>query len=211
MKINVNKKAVGSRIKQIRMNKGYTLEAFGKLFNASKGNVQQWENGVSLPNKERLASISKIADMTVNELLYGSTYEFINNNFDNLLSDKNKKIIEDNALDRDFLRQWLSNKNYHEVDINDIDKLQYVINSKVERYYHTSIVGNTVEEIDEKKIIDEIIDKYMNYMTNSFQSEELKKTDTGKALLEFVKETEHIKWNMSKELLEFVRKTKNKQ
>lgn len=69
---NVDKKAVGSRIKQIRMNKGYTLEGFGKLFNASKGNVQQWENGVSLPNKERLASISKIADMTVNELLYGN-------------------------------------------------------------------------------------------------------------------------------------------
>ena len=170
MKINVNKKAVGSRIKQIRTSKGYTLESFGKLFGASKSNVQKWETGFTLPNKERLASISKIADMTVNELLYGSTYEFINNNFDNLLSDKNKKIIEDNALDRDFLRQWLSNKNYHEVDINDIDKLQYVINSKVERYYHTSIVGNTVEEIDEKKIIDEIIDKYMNYMTNSFQS-----------------------------------------
>ena len=211
MKINVNKKAVGSRIKQVRMNKGYTLEAFGKLFNVSKSNVLKWEQGQSLPNKERLASISKIADITVNELLYGSTYEFINNNFDNLLSDENKKIIKDNALDKDFLRHWLSNKNYHEVDINDIDKLQYVINSKVERYYHTSIVGNTVEEIDEKKVIDEIIDKYMNYMTNSFQSEELKKTDTGKALLEFVKETEHIKWNMSKELLEFVRKTKNKQ
>ena len=69
---NVDKKAVGARIKQIRINKGYTLEAFGKLFNASKGNVQQWENGVSLPNKERLASISKIADTTVNELLYGN-------------------------------------------------------------------------------------------------------------------------------------------
>lgn len=69
---DIDKKAVGSRIKQIRMNKGYTLEAFGKFFNASKGNVQQWENGVSLPNKERLANISKIADMTVNELLYGN-------------------------------------------------------------------------------------------------------------------------------------------
>lgn len=69
---DVDKKAVGSRIKQIRMNKGYTLEGFGKLFNASKGNVQQWENGVSLPNKERLANISKIGDMTVNELLYGN-------------------------------------------------------------------------------------------------------------------------------------------
>ena len=51
MKITVNKKAVGSRIKQIRMNKGYTLEAFGKLFNASKGNVKKWENGFSLTNK----------------------------------------------------------------------------------------------------------------------------------------------------------------
>lgn len=69
---NVDKKAVGSRIKQIRLNKGYTLEAFGKLFGAKKGNVQQWEKGRSLPNKERLANISKIADMTVNELLYGN-------------------------------------------------------------------------------------------------------------------------------------------
>lgn len=69
---DVDKKAVGRRIKQIRMNKGYTLEAFGKLFNASKGNVQQWENGVSLPNKDRLYNISKIAGITVNELLYGN-------------------------------------------------------------------------------------------------------------------------------------------
>lgn len=66
----VDKKAVGSRIKQIRLNKGYTLESFGKLFGASKSNVQKWETGFTLPNKERLATISKIADMTVNELLY---------------------------------------------------------------------------------------------------------------------------------------------
>lgn len=69
---NVDKKAVGARIKQIRMNKGYTLEAFVKLFNVSKSNVLKWEQGQSLPNKERLANISKIADMTVNELLYGN-------------------------------------------------------------------------------------------------------------------------------------------
>lgn len=68
----VDKKAVGNRIKNIRISKGYTLEAFGKLFGAKKGNVQQWEKGRSLPNKERLTTISKIADMTVNELLYGN-------------------------------------------------------------------------------------------------------------------------------------------
>ena len=82
MKTIIDKEAVGSRIKQIRMNKGYTLEAFGKLFGAKKGNVQQWEKGRSLPNKERLTTISKIADMTVNELIYGSIDEFIENNLE---------------------------------------------------------------------------------------------------------------------------------
>lgn len=67
----IDKKEVGKRIQQIRFNKGQTLEAFGKLFGASKGNVQQWENGGSLPNKKRIQDISKIGNITVNELLYG--------------------------------------------------------------------------------------------------------------------------------------------
>lgn len=73
MKNNIDKKAVGRRIKQLRISKGYTLEAFGKLFGARKGNVQQWENGISLPNKDRIYNISKIANLSVDELLYGDT------------------------------------------------------------------------------------------------------------------------------------------
>lgn len=75
MKNNVDKKAVGRRIKQTRINKGYTLEAFGKLdnLNASKSIVLRWENGTSLPNRSRLEIIAKLGDMTVNELLYGDT------------------------------------------------------------------------------------------------------------------------------------------
>ena len=34
--INYDKKAIGSRIRNIRLNKGMTLEEFGSLFNASK-------------------------------------------------------------------------------------------------------------------------------------------------------------------------------
>lgn len=48
----INKKAVGSRIKQIRLRQGLTLAAFGEQFCARKGNVQQWEIGVSLPSKK---------------------------------------------------------------------------------------------------------------------------------------------------------------
>ena len=67
----IDKKEVGLRIIQIRISNGHTLESFGKLFGAVKSNVQKWEIGFSLPNKERLANISKLANVTVNELLYG--------------------------------------------------------------------------------------------------------------------------------------------
>lgn len=131
MKITVNKKAVGSRIKQIRMNKGYTLEAFGKLFNASKGNVQQWENGVSLPNKERLASISKIADMTVNELLYGSIHEYLENNIDiffrnnNILNSEMKSFF---INDRKAIERAKEKAKSENIDINDIESLNRICN-----------------------------------------------------------------------------------
>ncbi|MBF0747260.1 helix-turn-helix transcriptional regulator [Gemella sp. 19428wG2_WT2a] len=73
--IKINKQNAGLRIKQIRQNKGYTLEEFGKLlgnYQANKATVLGWENGRSLPNKERIKAIAKFADITVNELLYGS-------------------------------------------------------------------------------------------------------------------------------------------
>lgn len=70
--MKIDKKEVGRRIRQIRTSKGFTLESFGKLFGAGKSNVRTWENGISLPNKDRLYNISKIAGITVNELLYGN-------------------------------------------------------------------------------------------------------------------------------------------
>lgn len=67
-----NKKLVGKRIQAIRFNINYTLEEFGGLFNASKSNVCGWEKGNSLPNKKRLNKIAQLANITVNELLYGN-------------------------------------------------------------------------------------------------------------------------------------------
>lgn len=43
--MKIDKKEVGRRIRKIRINKGYTLEAFGKLFQTDKSNVHRWENG----------------------------------------------------------------------------------------------------------------------------------------------------------------------
>lgn len=72
MKNNIDKKAVGRRIREYRTSKAYTLEAFGKLFKATKSNVSDWENGRVLPNKERQKKLAKLLQITVNELLYGN-------------------------------------------------------------------------------------------------------------------------------------------
>lgn len=73
MNANIDKKLVGERIKNVRQQKGMTLEEFGKMFGASKSNVRSWEIGKNLPNPERLKTIAKLADISVNTLLYGET------------------------------------------------------------------------------------------------------------------------------------------
>jgi DNA-binding helix-turn-helix protein len=131
MKVKINKNAVGSRIKQIRLDRGYTLEAFGKLFNTSKSNVLRWEQGISLPNKERIKNISKIADLTVNELLYGSIDEYLENNIDTLL--KNNSILKEDMREVfintykviDKTKEIARNKN---IDLNDIESLNRMCN-----------------------------------------------------------------------------------
>ncbi|MDO4813669.1 MAG: helix-turn-helix transcriptional regulator [Gemella sp.] len=86
MKIQVNKQNVGLRIKQFRLNKGYTLGEFGKFFDTSDSIVSRWEKAKALPNKERIRAIAKFMDITVNELLYGSVEEFARENFEYMLS-----------------------------------------------------------------------------------------------------------------------------
>ena len=87
MKFNVDKIKLGERIFNIRNKLNLTLEKFGKLDNlkASKSIVLRWENGTSLPNRSRLEIIAKKGNMTVNELLYGSIDEFLDNNLVSIL------------------------------------------------------------------------------------------------------------------------------
>lgn len=64
-----NNSYLGQKIKQIRKEKGLTMEEFGKRFNTSKGAVNNWEKGRNLPNKANLKSIADLAEITVDELL----------------------------------------------------------------------------------------------------------------------------------------------
>lgn len=67
----INKIAVGARIREIRLARGMTLEEFGNLFSASKSIASRWEKGKSIPNNIRIKAIADMANISVQELLYG--------------------------------------------------------------------------------------------------------------------------------------------
>lgn len=73
-----DKKKLGIRIKAIRLEKGMTTKEFGSLLGATDSNITSWEKGRTSPNPERLKMIAKIAEVSVNTLLYGSINERIN-------------------------------------------------------------------------------------------------------------------------------------
>jgi len=203
MKIKINKKAVGSRIKQIRLNKGYTLEGFGKLFGASKGNVQQWENGVSLPNTERIASICKIADLTVNELLYGSIDEFLDNNLVSILEYQTGNTIpspEEYSIARLQFKKWLEDRNitleniayiYDYIDQDtaswnswnvDIKYLETMENIKSNMQKETYRLVELIEMLtakDRKQLIKKVISKLKTYQLSDIDKKYIKSIEEG--------------------------------
>lgn len=67
--MKVDKKAVGRKIQEYRINEGYTLREFGEYFGTSDSIVSRWEKGVSLPNKHRLYKLSLFIGISVAELL----------------------------------------------------------------------------------------------------------------------------------------------
>ena len=73
----IDKKRVGKRIKEIRINQGLTLEKFGALVNAKKSDVYRWEQGYHLPNKNRLKIIAMKGGVEVAELLQSNGQEVI--------------------------------------------------------------------------------------------------------------------------------------
>lgn len=159
MKLIVNKRNVGLRIRQIRNNLNLTLEEFGKIFssnlnnklNAGKSNVSTWERGDSLPNKQRLEIIAEKGNITVNKLLYGSINEFLENNTNILIENSDYPYpssfksfnIKDGVIDYIEMLKFTENRIVAIDDIDEVVEVFYV-------YFNENIiyeVSNTIDEI----------------------------------------------------------------
>ncbi len=69
----IDKKAVGERIRAIRLSLGYTMGEFGSKLGhkTGKSNVSRWERGENLPNSRVLSDIAFYGQVSVEELLHG--------------------------------------------------------------------------------------------------------------------------------------------
>lgn len=67
---------MGNRIHQIRKNREETLEKFGKNLTqiAGKNVVARWENGINIPDIERLMNIAAIGNTSATYLIYGDSF-----------------------------------------------------------------------------------------------------------------------------------------
>ena len=64
---------LGKRIAQYRKEKGLTQEALAQAMNVSAQAVSKWENDQTCPDITSLPQLSRILDVTVDELLSGNT------------------------------------------------------------------------------------------------------------------------------------------
>ena len=135
MKFNIDKNKLGNRISKIRSNMNLTLDEFGKIINASKSSISEWEKGKNIPNRSRLEIIAKKGNITVNELLYGSPKEFLYNNIDILFSnlDNNTGFFKNilNILDRGAIILELSET----LDINNLTNVEKQFKKVIDDYF----------------------------------------------------------------------------
>lgn len=105
----INKYEVGSRIRLLRSQKGWTLidlaskldevlpikyNKHGEVITLSDSIISRWENGISLPNKERQKAISEVLDVPLEELLYGKNDNYI----DSLIESFKTELQENKSI-----------------------------------------------------------------------------------------------------------------
>lgn len=101
---------LGDKIKQIRLENGWTMEQMGAYLDAHKSSVYTWETGRNRPNRYRLQKIADLGGMTVPQLLdmENKVYLVVADNEEIFVfetKDKAKAFAE--TLDKKIIEKWV--------------------------------------------------------------------------------------------------------
>lgn len=84
------KKALAKNIQYYRKQNSYTQESLADIFNCTRATISSWETGVNTPDIFTLIQLSKLFNITLNDLLDDLISDDKNQTID---SDKKKRII----------------------------------------------------------------------------------------------------------------------
>lgn len=118
---------VGLRIKAIRKGLGLSMDAFGSKIDSmvKSGTVSNWETGKNLPNKRRLEKIAEIGDVSIDYLLYGDLYDFLNKNLHNIV--KEYFLFFNDIFPNDLYHTTVSKIEEEKVDIFDLSAIRGIM------------------------------------------------------------------------------------
>ena len=89
--------ALGERLKESRVNKGYSQGDVAELLHISRQSISKWENGNSYPDLDNLVKLSNYYEVSIDELLKE------NQEFKKKIAENEVKI-EENYQKLDFIR-----------------------------------------------------------------------------------------------------------
>ena len=69
MNAEVKKMDLGNKILKLRKEKGYSQEDLAEKLNVTRQTISNWELGSTQPNPEQLKGLSKILNVSIDELL----------------------------------------------------------------------------------------------------------------------------------------------
>lgn len=67
----IDVQAIGQRIKNYRENANLTQDSLAQKLNVSRQSVSKWEKGGSLPDIDRLVTMSELFDISLDKLILG--------------------------------------------------------------------------------------------------------------------------------------------
>lgn len=125
---------IGNRIRKIRTSLQMDQKQFSEIINTTVSALSNWENGRNKPNMEKLKRIAQLADISVEELLYGTIFR--------------QRFNE-------YWTQLINNKEYCINNVVDTSN-EYCINNVIDtsnEYFIKNVVDTSKEDykIDQKE------------------------------------------------------------
>lgn len=101
---------IGEFLKSLRRDKGLTQERLGEKLGVTNKTISRWETGVYLPPAEMLLELSKLYDVSINEILSGkrlSEEEYQTAAEENFISVIKKSGFSVKEKKEFFRKKWL--------------------------------------------------------------------------------------------------------